>query len=206
MLVVVVSAIAKLTINWCAGEALAEVPGGYVNSDKLLLKQASHMCVSHVRVVVACAPELACLHILLICLCRPSWLCLLQLLSGSASDAVTLRLPNCMCCVVCMQAFCKDVLQRPAEEMPSRLCNLALPRYAMRYYWLQAHGHRITAKMSFAEYSPAKFAERYGSTEEAIEEWRQHWLQSPEGRLYGGGGEGARVSRWAPQNLLQFGR
>lgn len=40
----------------------------------------------------------------------------------------------------------------------------------MRYYWLQAHGHRITPKVAFTRYSPASFAARYGSTEEAIEE------------------------------------
>ncbi len=102
--------------------------------------------------------------------------------------------------VVCVQAFCKDVLQRPAKEMPHCLFNFALPRFAMRYYWLQAHGHLITPKMKFATYTPAKFAERYSSTEEAIEEWRQHWLQSPEGRLYGGSGEGADVNRWTLQN------
>ena len=87
-----------------------------------------------------------------------------------------------------LQAFCKDVLRRPAEEMPRYLRTSALPRFAMRYYWLQGHGHRITPKMSFAVDSPAKFAARYGSTEEAIEQWRQHWLQSAEGRLYGGSG------------------
>ncbi len=100
--------------------------------------------------------------------------------------------------MICLQAFCKDVLQQPAEEMPHRLRERALPRFAMRYYWLQAHGHRITPKMSFAEHSPAKFAARYGSTEEAIEDWRQHWLHSPEGRLYGGNSEDAGGDKWAP--------
>ncbi len=85
-----------------------------------------------------------------------------------------------------MQAFCKDVLQQPAEEMPPALRFQALPRAAMRYYWLQTHGHRIGPKISFATLSPAKFAARYGTTEEAIEEWRQHWQHTPEGRLYGG--------------------
>lgn len=47
--------------------------------------------------------------------------------------------------------------------------------------------------MNFAQYSPAKSAERYSSTQEAIEKRRQYWLQSPEGRLYGGGSEGAGV-------------
>ena len=90
--------------------------------------------------------------------------------------------------VIRLQAFCKDVLQQPAWEMPRNLRDRSQTRFAMRYYWLQAHGRRITPKMTFAEYSPAKFATKYGSTEEAIEEWRQHWLQSPEGRLYGGSG------------------
>ncbi len=57
----------------------------------------------------------------------------------------------------------------------------------MRHYWLCNHGHSAaTFTLGFASHSPAKFAARYGSTEEAIEEWRQHWLQTPEGRLYGG--------------------
>lgn len=57
----------------------------------------------------------------------------------------------------------------------------------MRYYWLRNHGHSAaTLTLGFVIHSPAKFAARYGSTEEAIEEWRQHWLQTPEGRLYGG--------------------
>ncbi len=102
---------------------------------------------------------------------------------------------------MCLQAFCKDVLQQPAEEMPCNLRERALPRIAMRSYWLQAYGHRITPKMKFAMYSQADFAERYGSTEEAIEEWRQHCLHSPEGRLYGGDSKDAGVDRWAPQNL-----
>ncbi len=93
------------------------------------------------------------------------------------------------------------MLQRPAEEMPCSLRGQALARFAMRFYWLQAHGHRITPEMNFMQYSPAKFAASHGSTEEAIEEWRQHWLHTPEGRLYGSNSEGAGVDRWAPQNL-----
>ncbi len=109
-------------------------------------------------------------------------------LKWSGSETTPLFLLSSMFHVICLQAFCKDVLQQPAEDMPRDLRERALPRCAMRYYWLQARGHRITPKWSFARDSPAKFAERYGSTEVAIEEWRQHWLQSPEGRLYGGEG------------------
>ncbi len=113
----------------------------------------------------------------------------------SGSETMPLFLLSSMVHTICLQEFCKDVLQLPAEEMPRLLRERALPRFAMRYYWLQAHGHHITPRFHFAEYSPAKFAERYGSTEEAIEEWRQHWLLSPQGRMYGGGGEGVCVSR-----------
>ncbi len=87
--------------------------------------------------------------------------------------------------MLCLQAFCTNVLQRPVDQMPPRMRHAALPRIAARYFWMQAHGHRTAAKLSFAAYSPAKFAAMYGSTEEAIEEWRQHWLQTPEGRLWG---------------------
>lgn len=96
-----------------------------------------------------------------------------------------------------MQAFCKYVLQQPAEELLPILQQYALQRTAMRYYWLQNHSHQIHPKLSFAALSPAKFAARFGSTEEAIEKWRQHWQQTPEGRLYGG--EGADVDGDAPQ-------
>ncbi len=72
-----------------------------------------------------------------------------------------------------------------------------LPRIAMRYRWLQAHGLNIVGKAAFARLSPAKFAARHGSLEEAIEEWRQCWLQTPEGRLYGGNTEAADFDRWA---------
>ncbi len=102
-----------------------------------------------------------------------------------------------LCYVLRMQAFCKDVLQQPAEKMPPALQKPALQRTAMRYYWLQEHGHKITPKLYFATLSPAKFAARYGSTEAAIKEWRQDWQQTAEGRLYGG--EGADVDGDAPQ-------
>lgn len=134
------------------------------------------------------------------CLYRPLWLCLPPF-TWSGFDMILLSLLSSMFHVICVQAFCKDVLQQPAEKMPHSLRNKALPRFALRYYWLQAHGHRMKPMMSFAVYSPAKFAAKYGSTEEAIEKWRQDWLHSPEGRLYGGEGEGAGVSGWAPQNL-----
>lgn len=106
-------------------------------------------------------------------------------LSGLSSNTITLCLPNSICYALRLQAFCNNVLQQRVEEMPLYLRIRALPRIAMRYYWLQAHGHRITPKLGFAMLSPARFAANYGSTEEAIEQWRQHWLQTPEGRLYG---------------------
>ena len=87
--------------------------------------------------------------------------------------------------VLGMQAFCTEVLQRPVEQMPQRMREAALPRIAARYFWMRAHGHRTFAKLSFVSLSPAKFAARYDSTEEAIEEWRQAWLLTPEGRIWG---------------------
>ena len=113
----------------------------------------------------------------------------------SGSDTIPLSLLSTLFHIICLQAFCKNVLQQPVEEMPRYLRERALLRFAMRYYWLQAHGHRITSQYAFAMYSPAKFAARYGSTEEAIEKWRQHWLKSPEGLLYGGDIEGSGVER-----------
>ncbi len=182
-----------------AGGSLAEVPGANQNSDKVLLKQASHVRMLCARVGdawAAVAAVLLCISDVVAQAARA------VLVAGKYSGFAMIPLSSLLSFhEMCLQAFCKDVLQQPAEEMPSNLRERALPRFAMRYYWLKAHGHRITPKMTFANHSQDHFAERYGSTEEAIEEWRQHWLHSPEGRLYGGDSKDAGVDRWAPQNL-----
>ena len=54
----------------------------------------------------------------------------------TASDAIILCLPSCTCYLVCLQAFCTDVLQQPAEDKPRILHKQGLPRLAMRSYWL----------------------------------------------------------------------
>ena len=91
----------------------------------------------------------------------------------------------CSRCHLRLQAFCSDVLQQSIEKMPLLLHMYELPRVAMRYYWLQAHGHPIRPKLGFAAYTLDTFVAKYGSTEKAIVKWQQRWLQTPEGRLYG---------------------
>ncbi len=62
------------------------------------------------------------------------------------------------------------------------VCSYALWRVALRYHKiLERRPHRggrtAELKLSALTSCPADFAKRYGTTAEAMEEWKQHWLR-----------------------------